>query len=182
MRICKDCSKTITHGSKTGYCIKCSRKHSSVWNKGLTKIDAPKLSNSGVKCGNTPYNKGLEMPFEQKVKLSCINRGIDIEQFDDFTMPESKRERGKFDDSKVREQCFELANYTCDITKERGGRLVAHHLQSWSDNKELRFEISNLICISEAIHKEFHSKFGKTKNTIEQYQEFKKAKLLELGP
>lgn len=181
MKICKDCSIRISTGSKTGYCRTCSRKHFPVWNKGKNKTQLPSLSNSGVKLGNIPYNKGLEMSKEQKIKLSCVNRGIELENFDDFIMPTSKRERSKFDDSKVREQCFKDADFICDITKERGGRLVAHHLESWSNNKHLRFDINNLVCLSEKIHKEFHSKFGKTKNTRIQYEEFKKAKQLELG-
>ena len=176
MKKCMDCSKIISTGSKTGYCMYCSRKHFPVWNKNLTKKELPKLSNSGVKRGNTPYNKGHKMTHNQKIKLSCVNRNIDIENFDNFTTPKNKKERNKFDDSKIKQLCFEKANYTCDITGERGGKLNAHHLESWSNNKELRFDINNLVCLSEKIHKEFHSKFGKTNNTKEQYEDFKRVK------
>lgn len=181
MKKCKDCSKSISVGSKTGYCGKCSRVHFPVWNKGKTKEELSQLSNSGAKIGNTPYNKNKHMKLQQKIKLSCINRSINILDFDDFTMKQSKRERCKFDNSGLKNKCFQLANFKCDITGKFGGKLNAHHLNGWNKFIDQRFELDNLVCLSEEIHKEFHIKYGCKNNTLEQYQEFKKAKLEEFS-
>lgn len=177
---CKECKISITSGSKTGYCRICSKKYFLVWNKGLTKSDAPQMANSGIKVGTIPYNKGKSTPMKTKIKLSCINRGISIDEFDGFTMPTSKRERSIFDDSGLRQQCFKNANYTCDYCSNIGGKLNAHHMNSWSENIDERFELDNLVCLCKRCHKLIHSIFGQ-KTTKEQYDEFKKAKLLELG-
>lgn len=172
---CKDCDSKISTGSKTGYCRTCSRKHFPVWNKGLTKIEAPQLSNSGVKIGSTPYNKGKNITEEHKIKLSCTNRQISVDKFDGFTTPINKRERCKFDSSDLRKECYEKANYTCDKCNQRGGTLNAHHLEAWKINTEKRFDLDNLVCLCEKCHKLFHKIHGHN-NKQKQYEEFKKAK------
>jgi hypothetical protein len=182
MKNCKECNLLISNGSKTGYCRKCSKIYFPVWNKGKTKSELPMLSNSGAKVGNVPHNKNKQMSEEQKIKLSCINRNISIDNFDDFSMPKSKRERTIFDDSLVKTECFRVASYSCDVCKRYGGKLNAHHLDGWNWCVEKRFDLSNLVCLCEMHHKEFHKLYGNKNNTNEQYQEFKKAKLLELGP
>jgi hypothetical protein len=176
---CKGCNIKITTGSKTGYCRICSKKHFSVWNKGLTKKDAPQMANAGAKAGTSPPNKGRSSSMKTKIKLSCVNRGISIESFDGFTMPLSKRERCIFDDSGLRKQCFESANYICNYCFNKGGKLNAHHLNSWAENIDQRFELNNLVCLCEVCHRLIHSVFGQ-KTTREQYEGFKKAKLQEL--
>jgi hypothetical protein len=67
------------------------------------------------------------------------------------------------------------ADWTCDITGERGIELEAHHLSGWAGNPEKRFDLSNGVAISKEFHTLFHSKFyfGKVDNTPEQYAAFK---------
>ena len=154
-----------------------SKKGITTWNKGLTLSDEYKNKISKSKMGNIPYNKGIEMPLEQKIKLSCTNRSINIEDFKDFSTPINRKERNQFSDSGLREQCFLNADYTCDITKEKGVELNAHHLESWHSNEELRYDINNLVCISKEMHDEFHKIYGRKNNTKEQYEEFKSSKL-----
>jgi len=38
---------------------------------------------------------------------------------------------------------FERDNFTCQKCKQKGGKLVAHHLKSWTKYPKLRYEISN---------------------------------------
>ena len=71
-----------------------------------------------------------------------------------------------------RKTVYERDNYTCQITGQHGGKICAHHLESWSSNKELRMELSNGITISESLHKLFHTKYGIKNNTKEQFDEF----------
>ncbi len=76
-----------------------------------------------------------------------------------------------------RKDIYKRDEYTCQITgiKSNGhGNLCAHHLESWSSNKNLRFELSNGITILQSIHREFHKKYGLTNNTKEQFEEFRR--------
>lgn len=46
---------------------------------------------------------------------------------------------------------------------------------------ELHYKYGLGVCLIEKIHNEFHSIYGKTKNTMEQYKTFKNNKIRELG-
>jgi len=67
----------------------------------------------------------------------------------------------------------EDSNFTCDICNVRGGDLISHHLYSYSDNEELRTDTKNGVCLCRPHHDEFHKKYGRGKNTPEQYYEFR---------
>ena len=56
----------------------------------------------------------------------------------------------------------------CGSTK----KLEAHHLKSWNCNEEDRYNVSNGVTLCKTEHEEFHSKYGKGNNTLEQWLEF----------
>lgn len=67
--------------------------------------------------------------------------------------------------------------YVCDCcNKKDGGHLVSHHLNSWDNNIEQRYDVENGVCLCEHCHKEFHHIYGYGNNTKEQYIEFKENK------
>ena len=138
------------------------------WNKGFTKSNHESL----MKLSNAKIGKTISE--EIKIKISCTQQKIKVEDFKGFTNSNNDKDRRKIKGRRLNKQCFEKANYTCDISGVRGIKLNAHHLESFCDNKELRFELDNLVCISEKLHKLFHKKHGKGNNTKEQYEEFKK--------
>lgn len=73
-----------------------------------------------------------------------------------------------------RKKVFERDSYTCDISKQIGGDLQAHHLIDWANAIDSRFNIENGITLCKEIHDEFHRVYGKGNNTKEQYEEFKR--------
>jgi len=66
---------------------------------------------------------------------------------------------------------FERDEFTCQKCKEKGGRLNAHHIQSWSNYPELRFVVSNGITLCKECHDEFHRRYGMYTNR-QQIEEF----------
>lgn len=143
------------------------------WNKGKKENRPDVIAKmSAAKDGVIPYNKGGSMTMEQRIKLSCINRGIEISEFDDFTMSDSHHERGKMSEMGLQTQCFERDNFTCNLCYIRGVELHAHHLNGWRDYPEQRFDLANLVTLCNPCHKTFHAACGNGKvapNTKEQY-------------
>ena len=67
---------------------------------------------------------------------------------------------------------FARDNYTCQKCKKRGGKLVAHHINNFSEKEDLRFAIDNGITFSKIAHDLFHKIYGRENNTKEQIIEF----------
>lgn len=66
------------------------------------------------------------------------------------------------------------ADNSCEICKKRQSprSLHAHHLQSYSDNPQLRTEKTNGVCLCADCHNAFHDQYGRGGNTKSQFQEF----------
>ena len=85
-------------------------------------------------------------------------------------------------DSKHKEwskEVKEQANYTCDCCGKRGGKLHSHHLNDYHSNKELRYDVSNGVCLCNSCHREFHLDYmGNTSVSCykEDYEDFKEIK------
>ena len=69
-----------------------------------------------------------------------------------------------------RRNVYARDGYTCRrCGSDKGGNLVAHHLNGWSDYPGQRFDINNGITLCEGCHKSFHSAYGFGHNTVQQY-------------
>jgi len=69
---------------------------------------------------------------------------------------------------------FERDEYTCQKCDCVGGNLNAHHIECYSDNPELRTELSNGITFCKDCHKDFHHLYGynnATRDKLERYLE-----------
>ncbi len=158
-----------------GSCLRCSNNRGYIssrsrWNS-LCRSCNGIISGSINTKDKEPWNKGKVASIEHRIKQSCSHRKIKVEDFDDFLHVNKKRH--KFNNSDLRDQCFKNANYICDLYDVRGEELNAHHIDSWHDNEDRRFELDNLVCLSEAAHKTFHHIYGRKNNTKEQYEELK---------
>jgi len=85
---------------------------------------------------------------------------------------EQNRIRSSVENRLWRESIFARDNWTCQKYGIKGGKLNPHHIQNFAQFPELRFAIDNGITLSEKAHKEFHKKYGKKNNNLEQLKEF----------
>ena len=128
--------------------------------------------NSGsFKKGQVPFNKGtkgLMKPNKTSFKKGIIpwNSGKGNINFENQL--QRKREEYKL----WRNSVFERDNFTCQKTGQRGGRIVAHHINNFADFPDLRTSISNGITLSDKAHREFHKLYGRRNNTMEQLIEY----------
>ena len=67
---------------------------------------------------------------------------------------------------------LERDNYTCQACKVIGGKLIAHHIENFAQNKSKRIDIKNGVVLCKECHKEFHKIYGRENNTKEQLEEF----------
>jgi len=60
----------------------------------------------------------------------------------------------------------------CQKCFKKGCHINAHHIEGYSENKELRINVENGITLCRICHKKFHNIYGRGRNTTEQYNEF----------
>lgn len=136
-------------------------------------------------CGNTSQITFSNFSQGQR----CVECGVKkrIGQNNHNWKPEKTDEerlvgRATPENNQWRNLVFERDGYTCQCCgarnqKGRGSSIVleAHHIESWSDRPELRYEVSNGITLCNLCHrgpKGFHSIYGYTNNTRKQLEEF----------
>ena len=140
--ICKKKYKTYPYYLKRGqiYCSsKCygkSKIGKPTWNKNKSKSEFPQLSNTGVKKGHIPWNKG--------------NRS---------KQAQTNREMRSCADYKIwRKAVLERDKYKCKLCNQIDVRLHANHIKKFADYLDLRFKVDNGITLCVPCHKKITGK------------------------
>lgn len=63
----------------------------------------------------------------------------------------------------------------CKCGKNKGVKMVVHHINSYDIHENQRYDIDNGIVMCENCHKDFHGKYGYGRNTRIQFEEYLKA-------
>lgn len=72
-----------------------------------------------------------------------------------------------------RNEVFKRDNYICQCCNDNtGGNLRAHHIESYTSNKDLRIDVNNGICFCNNCHIKFHRIYGYGNNTRAQWYQF----------
>ena len=64
-------------------------------------------------------------------------------------------------------------HYTCVICGRKGVALNSHHLNAWASHPDERYDMDNGVTLCSFHHEDYHSKYGKGKNTKEQFEEYR---------
>lgn len=156
----------------------------------LRKYDIPSFTTSEAvniylyEKGGLEKARETQSTMENKIKSSCRQRGIAIEDFDGFATTEQHMARNNTYYKEWIKKVFQRDNYTCQCCGKRGGNLNAHHLYNFAEYENLRYEIDNGITLCPQCHlvnypNSFHSIYGERNNTPEQLYEYIKIRQKE---
>ena len=116
---------------------------------------------------------GSTITEEHKLKIGLANKGEKNTNWKGGITPLNKKIRKSHEYNNWRIAVFEKDNYTCQKCGDKSGKdkkvyLNAHHIKSFKDYPELRFEVSNGITYCEDCHKnnELHKGIQKLKVSI----------------
>lgn len=104
----------------------------------------------------------------------CIRGGANHYKWNPKLTSEDRESRGRQANKtrNWRNKVFKRDNYTCVICRQRGGKLNAHHLNSWDIHEDERFLVSNGVTLCREDHVSFHKKYGYGENTKKQFAEY----------
>lgn len=120
-----------------------------------------RLLNGGTKsCGCT------------RIEILKSRTGVNHPNYNpDLTKEEREGRRGAAHDDWSR-MVLERDDFTCGMCSKVGGKLVAHHLNSYNWDRENRYNIDNGVTMCVECHREFHSIYGYGNNTRKQFEMF----------
>lgn len=155
----------IQKGNSSGNCPKCKKGINTEglelgrgWNKGIKGKD----SHSYGRQHFTPT--GEDNPFYGRKHTQSTKKVMRDKKMGRYGALANGWKGGKTaernilmardDYQQLREKVFERDNYTCQECTDRGGKLSIHHIKSWRNYPELRYEKTNLITLCIQCHKQ----------------------------
>jgi len=127
------------------------------------------------------YNPAVREEKTRK-KISASLQGIDIEKWNGFKETDNALVRKSIPYQKWRTKIFKRDHYTCQkcIRRSGGVYLVAHHITNFSKNLDKRINMENGITLCKECHMEFHNRYGRNKNNLEQIKKYFSSEALDL--
>src|SRR3990167_8148218 len=144
----KDTSRMKGHGHPSW--IK-GKHHSEAT---IKKLSLAKMGNKNpakrldVRLKMSLSRKGIRKTLEQRKEMSLRQKGEKHWNWKGGKCIASKKRYFDLDYKLWREAIFERDNYSCRKCKT-SGYLTAHHIKSWKNYPELRYEIDNGVTLCE---------------------------------
>lgn len=125
-------------------------------------------------CGNISKITFNSFQNGRRCIKCAIKRGSESPRWNpNLTDEERERKRQYTEYGEWRSEVYKRDDYTCQCCGDnKGGNLIAHHLDGWDWNKIDRFNVDNGITLCEICHSDFHNMYGYGGNTKDQYEEY----------
>lgn len=118
---------------------------------------------------STQYNTGICQECYRGENCKIWKPEITMEE------RENSKDRNKHPLSREwRQKVFGRDNFTCQKCGQFGQQLCSHHIENYSKNKELRFDVDNGVTFCTGCHIRFHKKYGWFKSTREHLNDYLK--------
>ena len=118
------------------------------------------LGNShGFKKGQESWNKGITHNVhdeEWRRKVSEANSGPKHWNWKGGIDLENRRLRNSAEHKDWSKSVYARDYWTCQLCSYKGNSIVAHHIKSWAEHPDLRFEISNGRTLCRSCHIKIH--------------------------
>lgn len=157
------------------------KEFSEVGNKNIKIIGRYINSNSKIEvqckeCGKLWNMSAIKLLYEKQGCIDCYRKncvGKNHPMWNPNKTEEERKTERKYEEYYIFvRKTMERDNYTCQITNQKGGDLVVHHLNGYNWDIKNRTSIDNGITLSKEIHNEFHKIYGNGNNTKEQFIDF----------
>lgn len=122
-----------------------------------------------AKRGRTPWNKGKKCPqisAKLKGKPNFKMRGANNPHWKGGKTVEDKALRMSLESKEWRRKIFERDAFTCQVCRQVGVYLEAHHIKSWANYPELRFELDNGVALCLDCHSKTDNYKGRKKGNV----------------
>jgi len=121
-------------------------------------------STSEYREGASERKKGENNPMYGVIRENNVLWNPDI------TDEQRVLQRKTYLDARFKKGVKARDSNTCKICGETKGTIVAHHLMSYTEYPEFRYDIDNGVTLCEKCHIDFHEKFGWGKTTKEDFE------------
>lgn len=170
--------------SKHHYCsLECKNKHRSIWYRGDNHKGYSKVKFNCETCGKETYQSKswYNSNTHHYCSYKCAHKGQSVYYSGENhpcynpNIKHEDRVNGRFVEGydKFVTDVYKRDKYSCQCCGDnKGGNLVAHHLNGYSWYEEGRMDINNAITLCNKCHKDFHSIYGYGNNTKQQFKEY----------
>lgn len=123
-------------------------------------------------CGCLAAERGRENGKKSAAKISGSKSYLYKPH---LTAEDRLRKRNLVKVREWRDAVYERDDFTCGLCGQRGDKVQAHHLDSWAEYPDRRFDVSNGVTLCRAHHKAFHDHMGGARKPCnrEDYEAFK---------
>ena len=182
-KICAKCNKELLlecfnkrNGKYFSYCKKCEKEYNNNRYKHIC-IDSNKEYKSGkkdsIRCKECNSKILAQRGKEILDKLNSNQYGSSNPNWNpNLTDEERNSKRDNKQYREWRSKVFKRDNWTCQCCKIKGKNINAHHLNSYTTDKNNRYNVENGITLCVECHKKFHMLYEYGNNTLEQFEKF----------